>query len=161
LPRGGLIRSRIAVGAEILGFTTAFLRGSGFFSLSESCDPIPFCLRGDTAQRPGIRWAHRLSPQRLFRFDQLPCGRKVFTVPMFGDRISRIGFSFAEAHAFAFGWFCLVWPKFFHQPCFCWFTSERQDSSRGLPFAAMFLYRKRNLTASPRFLVYEPGGESW
>jgi hypothetical protein len=55
----------------------------------------------------------------------------------------------------------LVWPKFFHQPCLCWFTSERQDSSRGLPFTAMFLYRKRNLTASPRFLVYEPGGESW
>ena len=161
MPRGGLIRSRIAVGAEILGFTTAFLQGSGFFSLSESCDPIPISSRGVTVQRPGFRWAHRLSPQRLCRFDQLPCGRKVFTVPMFGDRISRIGFSFAEAHAFAFGWFCLVWPKLFHQPCLCWFTSERQDSSRGLPFAAMFLYHKRNLTASPRFLVYEPRGESW
>ena len=55
LPRGGLIRSRIAVGAEIFGFTTAFLRGSGFFSLSESCDPIPFfssrCYRA-TARNP-------------------------------------------------------------------------------------------------------------
>ena len=34
LPRGGLVGPRIAVGAEILGFTTAFLRGLGFFSLS-------------------------------------------------------------------------------------------------------------------------------
>jgi hypothetical protein len=59
------------------------------------------------------------------------------------------------------GWFCLKRIKFHHRPCFSWSTRGRQDSSRGLPFAEVSLYRKRASSASPRFLVYEPGGESW
>ena len=70
-----------AVGAEIFGFTTAYLRGLGFFSpLDFTIHPSDCC--GSTARRPGIRLEHRLSPQLLERFVHLPCGRKVLSASL-------------------------------------------------------------------------------
>ena len=85
LPRRGLVGPCIAVGAEILGFTAAFLRGLGFFSLS------------DLAIHPDLEsWFYHAAvgiPLGTSAFAAAPCllcpralRSAVWAVPVFSER---------------------------------------------------------------------------
>jgi hypothetical protein len=99
----GLLRHAFAAGVEIFGFTTAFLRGLGFFSLHNLTVTSTLLSKFDfeAVWIPLGASAFAAAPipfrPSTFRREGTQPG------PMFGDRISRIGFSFARTSALAFG----------------------------------------------------------
>ena len=90
----GLFNHAIAVGAEILRFTGAFLRGRRFFS-SQTSLSIRLSLRRSTARRFGFRLGHRLSSQPLDRFFRLLSKDGFPRFRCFLITIRRIGLSSA------------------------------------------------------------------
>lgn len=153
-PRGGWAGSRIAVGAEIVRFTGAFLRGRRFFSSLDVAIQSPIFLvvpsGGATRRRHLLSQQPRdldfsfLAERRfpsgdVFRSYRADCFFREGKLPSLLGRLDG-GVSFILPSSLVF-------------PVYRW----RQDSSRGLPFDLSYGFGKLSRGSGTDFSVYGVG----
>jgi hypothetical protein len=156
----GLLSHAFAVGAEIFGFTTAYLRGLGFFSpLDFTIHPNDYC--GSTTRRSGIRLGHRLSPQPLARFVHHPYGGKVLSASHV-FRLYLMDGVFLRGSLRLHRWTVSLGSTQGPPPALLFLVYQREAGFlQAISLRRVSFHRRKGLTASPRLPVYGPGGESW
>ena len=155
-----MLSHAFAVGAEIFGFTTAYLRGLGFFSpLDFTIHPNDYC--GSTTRRSGIRLGHRLSPQPLARFAHHPHGRKVLSASHV-FRLYLMDGVFLRGSLRLRRWTVSLGTTQVPPPALLFLVYQREAGFlQAISLRRVSFRRRKGLTASPRLPVYGPGGESW